>query len=313
MLRIVMTPAKRTFASIPLLAGLFALLSGCASAPSSPPTKLPVVAQTPAGLRIEQGADSQGSEIRKAPIQALILHHTGGNLAGSYEVLQGRKSSHRVGIHYLVTDETPPRVIAMVPESRVAFHAGKSGWRQFESLNQNSIGIEIINLDGNIHRYPPAQQDLVAKLCADILRRHPTIAPTEVLAHSDIAIGRKIDPGLLFPWSELAAKGVGAWALPADVEMFMKSGAKADPAEVRRLLLTYGYAVEAGDAGLKLAIEACQRHFRPKKVDGVADLETVAILRALVKRYRTAPTAPFPAPSPPPAGARTVKTGKVKP
>jgi N-acetyl-anhydromuramyl-L-alanine amidase AmpD len=101
--------------------------------------------------------------------------------------------------------------------------------------------------------------------------------------------------------------------LPADVEMFMKSGAKADPAEVRRLLLTYGYAVEAGDAGLKLAIEACQRHFRPKKVDGVADLETVAILRALVKRYRTAPTAPFPAPSPPPAGARTVKTRKVKP
>lgn len=314
MLRIVMTKAKRNAAMLPwALTFIGWLLSGCASAPSAPPAKLPVVAQTPAGLRIEQGADSLGSEPRKAPVQALILHHTGGNLAGSYDVLQGRKSSHRVGIHYLVTDENPPRAIAMVPETRVAYHAGKSGWRQFESLNQNSIGIEIINLDGNLHPYPAAQKELVAKLCADILRRNPSIAPTEVLAHSDIAVGRKIDPGLLFPWSELAARGIGAWPLPTDVEAFTKSAAKVEPAELRRLLLTYGYVVEPGDSGLKLAVEAFQRHFRPKKVDGVADGETVAVLRALVKRYRSGPTPPSPAPVPPSAPARPVKAGKVKP
>jgi N-acetylmuramoyl-L-alanine amidase len=260
-------------------------------------------------LRIEQGADSLGSEARKVPVQALILHHTGGNLAGSYDVLQGRKSSHRVGIHYLVTDENPPRIIAMVPESKVAYHAGKSGWRQFEGLNQPSIGIEIINLDGNIHPYPAAQQELVAKLCADILRRHPSVLPTEVLAHSDIAIGRKIDPGLLFPWADFAARGIGAWPLKADVDAFVKSSAKVDAAEVRRLLLTYGYAVEAGDAGLKSALEAFQRHFRAKKVDGLADPETVAILRALVKRYRVGPTVPSPAP----ATTRPAKNAKLKP
>ena len=232
---IVMTLTKRIPAQISLILVLLtALISGCASAPSGVPTKLPVAEHAPAGLRIEQGADSLGSEVRKLPVQALILHHTGGNLAGSYEVLQGRKSSHRVGIHYLVTDENPPRVIAMVPESKVAYHAGKSGWRQFDGLNQPSIGIEIINLDGNIHPYPAAQQELVAKLCADILRRHPSILPTEVLAHSDIAIGRKIDPGLLFPWADFAARGIGAWPLQADVEAFLKTSAKVDAAEVRR-------------------------------------------------------------------------------
>ena len=310
---IVMTLTKRIPAQISLILVLLtALISGCASAPSGVPTKLPVAEHAPVGLRIEQGADSLGSEVRKLPVQALILHHTGGNLAGSYDVLQGRKSSHRVGIHYLVTDEKPPRVIAMVPESKVAYHAGKSGWRQFDGLNQPSIGIEIINLDGNIHPYPAAQQELVAKLCADILRRHPSILPTEVLAHSDIAIGRKIDPGLLFPWADFAARGIGAWPLQADVEAFLKTSAKVDAAEVRRLLLTYGYAVESGDAGLKLALEAFQRHFRGKKVDGLADAETVALLRALVKRYRVGPTVPSPALAAP-AKTRPAKNAKLKP
>jgi N-acetyl-anhydromuramyl-L-alanine amidase AmpD len=306
---IVMTPTQRTPTQISLLLVLMiALFSGCASAPSGVPTKLPVAQHAPVGLRIEQGSDSLGSEARKLPVQALILHHTGGNLAGSYDVLQGRKSSHRVGIHYLVTDENPPRIIAMVPESKVAYHAGKSAWRQFDGLNQPSIGIEIINLDGNIHPYPVAQQELVAKLCADILRRHPSILPTEVLAHSDIAIGRKIDPGLFFPWADFAARGIGAWPLKADVDALVPSSAKVEAGEVRRLLLTYGYAVETGDAGLKLALEAFQRHFRARKVDGLADAETVAILRALVKRYRTGATAPSPAPVvSSPAKARKVK------
>lgn len=310
---IVMTLTKRISREHSLLLVLMTvLISGCASAPSGVPAKLPVAEHAPAGLRIEQGADSLGSETRKVPVQALILHHTGGNLAGSYDVLQGRKSSHRVGIHYLVTDENPPRIIAMVPESKVAYHAGKSAWRQFDGLNQPSIGIEIINLDGNIHRYPVAQQELVAKLCADILRRHPSILPTEVLAHSDIAIGRKIDPGLLFPWADFAARGIGAWPLQTDVDAFLKTSTKVDAAEVRRLLQTYGYGVEAGDTGLKLALEAFQRHFRAKKVDGLADAETVAILRALVKRYRVGPTLPSPALAAP-AKTRPAKGAKVKP
>jgi hypothetical protein len=76
--------------------------------------------------------------------------------------------------------------------------------------------------------------------------------------------------------------------------------------------MTYGYAVEPTDAGLKLALEAFQRHFRGKKVDGLADAETVAILRALVKRYRVGPTLPSPALAAP-AKTRPAKGAKVKP
>ena len=314
MLRIVMTLVRTEYTAYLLLLSLAAAFSGCSTA-GGPPAKLPLLQQTTSGLRIEQGAVSQGAEPRRAPIQALILHHTAGSLAGSYDVLQGKKSDHRVGIHYLVTDEAKPRVIAMVPEAKAAFHAGKSAWRQFDSLNQYSIGIEIINLDGNVHPYSPAQKEIIANLCADILRRHPGIAPTEVLAHSDIAVGRKVDPGLLFPWAELAARNIGAWPLAADVEGFAKSAPTAEPAELRRLLMTYGYAVEPGDSGLKLAVESLQRHFRPRKVDGVADGETIAILRALVKRYRTGATVAPPSPvlSAVVRPAKPPKTAKVKP
>jgi len=302
---------RTTFFLIPVVGALF---SGCTTT-GGPSSHLPLREQTSSGLRIEQGAGSQGSEPRRAPVQALILHHTAGSLASSYDVLQGKKSSHRVGIHYLVTDEAKPRVIAMVPETAAAFHAGKSAWRQFDSLNQPSIGIEIINLDGNVHPYSSAQKEVIVALCADILRRHPGIAPTEVLAHSDIAVGRKVDPGLLFPWAELAARNIGAWPLASDIEAFAKSAPTAEPAELRRLLMTYGYAVEPGDAGLKLAVEAFQRHFRPRKVDGVADAETVATLRALVKRYRKGATPVVPSPVLPAAvrPGKVAKPSKVKP
>jgi len=80
---IVMTLTKRLSWDDSLLLALLPLFfAGCASAPYGVPTKLPVAEHAPAGLRIEQGADSLGSEVRKVPVQALILHHTGGNLAG---------------------------------------------------------------------------------------------------------------------------------------------------------------------------------------------------------------------------------------
>jgi N-acetylmuramoyl-L-alanine amidase len=219
----------------------------------------------------------------------LILHHTAGSLASSYDILQGRNAHHQVGVHYLVTDEPQPRVIRMVPEDREAFHAGHSGWRNLESLNQYSIGIEIVNLDGNIHPYPAAQRELVLKLCEDILKRNPGIRPTEVLAHSDIAVGRKVDPGSFFPWGSFALHQVGVWPLSADVQTFLRSNATATPVEMRQLLEQYGYHLEPTEAGLKMGIEAFQRHFRPTKVDGIADAETIATLRALLKRYPPSP------------------------
>jgi N-acetyl-anhydromuramyl-L-alanine amidase AmpD len=121
--------------------------------------------------------------------------------------------------------------------------------------------------------------------CTEIIRQHD-IKPWNVLGHSDIAVGRKIDPGSKFPWAKLASLGIGAWPLPNEVTDNLKKKRNLAPSHVRALLSAYGYVLESGDAGLKLGIEAFQRHFRPVKVDGLVDNETVAILEALLRRYQ---------------------------
>jgi N-acetyl-anhydromuramyl-L-alanine amidase AmpD len=250
------------------------------------PEATPVVVEPKfTGLRIEQGPGSLGAEPRKEPVTLLILHHTAGSLPSSLDVLQGKDPKHKVGVHYVVTDEPQPRVIRMVPENLAAYHAGKSGWGKLTNLNQNSIGIEVVNYDGNVYPYSEAQADVLFALCDEIIRRHD-IKPWNVLAHSDIAVGRKVDPGLKFPWAKLASLGIGAWPLPNEVAENLSKKRKLKPEYCRSLLSAYGYVLEPGDAGLKLGVESFQRHFRPAKVDGVIDNETIAILEALLRRYQ---------------------------
>ena len=257
---------------------------GCGT-PTKPDIKPPVVEPKFTGLVIEQGPGSLGSEPRKEPVTCLILHHTAGSLPSSLEILQGKDPKHKVGVHYIVTDEPKPRVIRMVPEHLSAYHAGKSAWGKTNGLNQHSIGIEIINYDGNVYPYSDAQAATIFALCDEIIRRHD-IKPWNVLAHSDIAVGRKVDPGSKFPWAQLASLGIGAWPLPNEVADNLKKKRNLSPGHVRGLLSAYGYALEPSDVGLKLGVEAFQRHFRPSKVDGVIDNESVAILEALLRRYQ---------------------------
>jgi N-acetylmuramoyl-L-alanine amidase len=263
-------------------------ISGCASKPEE--ITKPVVPAQPSftGLRIEQGPSSLGCEPRRHPATILVLHHTAGSLPSSLEILQGKDPKHRVGVHYVVTDEPKPRVIRMVPEEMAAFHAGKSSWGKLDGLNHHSIGIEVINYDGNVYPYSDAQADIIFALCAEIIRRHD-IKPWNVVAHSDIAVGRKIDPGSKFPWAKLAKLGIGASPLPDELQERIVRGRVATPAHFRQLLKDYGYAVGPDDAGLKLSVEAFQRHFRPAKFDGLIDVESTAILECLVRRYQSTP------------------------
>lgn len=283
------TPFRSYFAvfGLVMLSGLF---QGCASGPKPETRKAETTKPAFTGLRIEQGPASVGGEPRTQKISALILHYTATPLPASLDVLQGRKANHKVGVHYLVTDEAVPRIIQLMPETMAAYHAGKSGWGALEGMNQHSVGIEVVNLDGNQHAYSPAQAELLFALCADIIRRNQ-IHPTMVLGHSDVSVGRKVDPGALFPWPYLASLGVGAWPLQSEVRDYERKGNKLGVSGLRRLLTLYGYRLEPGEAGLRTGIEAFQRHFRASKIDGVADTETVAILEALVRRYH--PSARF--------------------
>ncbi len=268
-----------------VLVTLSAGFVGCSST-TQPETKPAISSPRFTGLFIEQGPGSLGAELRKEPVTCLVLHHTAGSLPSSLEILQGKDPKHKVGVHYVVTDEPKPRVIRMVPENMAAYHAGKSAWGKLTNLNQNSIGIEIINYDGNVYPYSDAQADIIFALCDEIIKRHD-IKPWNVVAHSDIAVGRKVDPGSKFPWAKLASLGIGAWPLPDEVADNLKKQRPLSPSHVRSLLTAYGYTLEPGDVGLKRGVEAFQRHFRSAKVDGLIDNETVSILEALLRRYQS--------------------------
>lgn len=243
-------------------------------------------------LSVIQGVTSAAVEARKQPISILVLHHTASSLPSALETLQGRTKGHMVGVHYLVSAELPTaRIFRMCPDSLAAFHAGKSAWGKFEGLNQSSLGIEIVNYDGNVNPYPKPQVEAVLALAQHLVATHG-ISPENIVAHSDIAVGRKIDPGSMFPWEYFAANGVGAWPDAKDVQVFriMLKSKKLSNAAIQQLLRTYGYRLDDNsDKTLGLGLESFQRHFRGSKVDGVPDDETVAILQALVKKYRSTP------------------------
>lgn len=222
-----------------------------------------------------------------ARVSLLILHYTGMVSAERARDWLCNPVSH-VSCHYLI-DESG-RITQMVGEEMRAWHAGVSVWQNDPDVNSSSIGIEMHN-PGHVLGYadfPEPQMRAVIALCRDILRRHD-IAPRSVLAHSDVAPERKIDPGEKFDWRRLDGQGIGHWVDPAsladgDVLQFGDHGEKI--ADLQRLLANYGYGIDPNghfDKRTKAVVTAFQRHFRPARVDGIADASTLATLDRLLR------------------------------
>lgn len=212
----------------------------------------------------------------------LLLHYTG--MESTAEAVAWLRAPERgVSAHYVVFEDG--RIAQLVPEARRAWHAGVSHWAGADDINSLSIGIEIAN-PGHDHGYPPfpaIQIEAVTALCKDILSRH-RIAPDRVLAHSDVAPLRKADPGEKFPWEVLHRAGVGHLVEevpPSDGRYFMR-GEQGQPIEALQAMLTlYGYGVPVSGTyceTTEAVVRAFQRHFRRSRVDGVADVSTLATL-----------------------------------
>ncbi len=225
-------------------------------------------------------------------VDILLLHYTG---MESGEVAASRlcDPEAKVSAHYIV-DEAGT-VTRMVPEHLRAWHAGMASWAGESDINGVSIGIEIVNggHDFGSPPYPEAQMQAVETLSLEILSRHP-IPAQRVLAHSDVAPARKADPGEWFDWARLARAGVGLWVEPEPIidGPVLAPGDRGDTvAELQFMLADYGYGLEVlgrYDENTKAVVTAFQRHFRPEKVDGVADISTVATLRRLVDAVKAA-------------------------
>ncbi|GMV62191.1 MAG: hypothetical protein AMXMBFR74_13600 [Parvibaculum sp.] len=215
----------------------------------------------------------------------LLLHYTGME-SGEAAASRLCDPAAKVSAHYMV-DEAGA-VTRMVPEEKRAWHAGVAQWAGENDINGLSIGIEIVNggHDFGCPPYPDAQMRALETLCHEILSRHP-IPARRVLAHSDVAPARKADPGEWFDWARLARAGVGLWVEPEPVieGPVLAQGDRGDTvAELQYMLADYGYGLEVlgrYDETTKAVVTAFQRHFRPQRVDGVADVSTVATLRRL--------------------------------
>ena len=221
----------------------------------------------------------------------ILLHYTGmpdADAALALLCAPGGIQGSNVSAHYFVFEDG--RIVQMVPESRRAWHAGKSQWAGEMDINSCSIGVEIAN-PGHDHGYPdfPARQiAAVTTLCRSIQARNG-IAPVRVLAHSDVAPARKQDPGEKFPWRTLYDSGVGHWVKPAPIMKFgqaLAPGSQGDAVvALQKSLHEYGYGIEANgdyDSNTLEVVTAFQRHFRPERVDGHADPSTRSTLQELL-------------------------------
>ena len=145
----------------------------------------------------------------KRKIKYLIFHYTGMK-NDKLAIKKLTSFNSNVSCHYYITKTG--KLIQMVPDLYVAWHAGKSNWKNFKSLNYNSIGIEISN-PGHKHGYRDfndKQIKNIIKISKSIIKKYK-IDKKNILGHSDIAPLRKIDPGEKFPWNLLYKKKIGIW------------------------------------------------------------------------------------------------------
>ncbi|MBK18561.1 MAG: N-acetylmuramoyl-L-alanine amidase [Rhodospirillaceae bacterium] len=215
------------------------------------------------------GDRAPGSEVDK-----LILHYTG---MQSLEISLERMcdSAAEVSAHYLIDEDGT--IYKMVDEEKRAWHAGASYWRGETDINGQSIGIELQNPghEWGYRDFSEAQIASLIELSSEILIRH-NIPAKNVLGHSDIAPDRKQDPGVLFPWQQLAIKNIGFWPTQSSGEC------ESDITEkiVRENLTLIGYDPNASLSG---TVSAFQRHFRPSLIDGTPDKETASLIAGYAK------------------------------
>ncbi|HDL7849795.1 TPA: N-acetylmuramoyl-L-alanine amidase [Yersinia enterocolitica] len=275
-----------------LSTGLLLLLAGCSSSHRDNPHQL-----------IDRGEykvdTSTPSIAQNERVRFLVLHYTATDDAESLRLLtQGDVSAHYLVKTHPESLNGKPVVLQLVPESQRAWHAGVSYWQGRNSLNDTSIGIEIVNrgftermLRREWYPYNESQIELIERLTKDIVERY-NIEPANVVAHSDIALLRKSDPGPLFPWKRLATQGIGAWPDDATVTKYIAERNKHDMASVsiiQQTLARYGYQIPQNgelDDETRQVIKAFQMHFRAQDFSGIPDVETEAIALALVEKYR---------------------------
>ena len=224
-------------------------------------------------------------------IKFIIFHYTGmKNESDALSRLTDIQSE--VSCHYLIKNNGV--IVKIVPDLYIAWHAGKSSWKNYKSLNQNSIGIEITN-PGHEHDYKKFKKKQIISLLklTKLLIKKYKINPKNILGHSDIAVQRKKDPGEKFPWEYLSKNKIGIWHRLNKQVLTKNRKLKTNKEEVNFFfnnLLKIGYSKKnRRDINkaiyLRKLAKTFQRRFRQELVDGKIDQECLLISKNLIKAY----------------------------
>lgn len=207
----------------------------------------------------------------------LVLHYTGME-TGQVALERMCDPEAKVAAHYMVEEDG--RIFQLVDEAKRAWHAGVASWVGLEDINSRSIGIEIVNggHDYGLPEFSEIQIEAVIALCQDILSRH-SICPTDIVGHSDIAPGRKDDPGEKFPWKQLSQAGVGLWPKGDDPHLVV--GHIGQLAEIG-----YGLSANPSDQEKFGAIKAFQQRWMQDNVTGEACVETLSRIAQIADIYK---------------------------
>ncbi|MCK5040986.1 MAG: N-acetylmuramoyl-L-alanine amidase [Sphingomonadales bacterium] len=218
----------------------------------------------------------------------LVLHYTGMETGGdAIERLADVEA--KVSAHYVVEEDG--NIIQMVVEENRAWHAGVSHWAGQDSVNDFSIGIEIVNPghEWGYRAFPDAQMQAVLQLAKEIVARY-SIPRNRVVGHSDVAFMRKDDPGELFNWQMLADNGVG-FVAPDEgiggVTYISSNSSTEEITDLQSKLKQFGYGLHVtGDYGEETVscVTAFQRHWFQNGVSGLADAQTMQKLDLLLKQ-----------------------------
>ena len=224
-------------------------------------------------------------------IKFIIFHYTGmKNESNALKRLTDIRSE--VSCHYLIKNNG--EIVQILPDLYIAWHAGKSSWKNYKSLNKNSIGIEITN-PGHEHGYKKFTKKQITSLLklSKFLIKKYKISPKNILGHSDIAVLRKKDPGEKFPWEYLSKNKIGIWHTLNKQDLIKNRKLKISKIEVNiffRNLFKIGYLKkypkdDSKNKYLKELAKTFQRRFRQELVDGKIDQECLIISKNLIKTH----------------------------
>ena len=222
---------------------------------------------------------------RKNLIKFIIIHYTGMKKeSDAIKRLCDAKS--QVSSHYFIKNNG--EILNLVPDLYEAWHAGKSSWKNYKSINKNSIGIEVNN-PGHDHVYKKFYSKQIISLTKLLrfLKKRYNIKTKNILGHSDIAPFRKKDPGEKFPWNKLAKKKLCKFHSLNERKIKIYRNLKLESFENKKFLINLhkiGYS-EINKANTnksrELIIKAFQRRYRQDLINGKPDKECLLISKNL--------------------------------